>query len=233
MPFNESGVGVPRDEISTVASNLKELDNFEMTSDERKALVADTLDEMKKIFLEAGAKYHLDVNDVYNAFGQDSLIVRRENPSRLMEAIQSNKGIELEFDPEVNQGKKYANCVEWNRSYGSRGLENAAEEGYGGMGGIMMITAFDRGNLTITDIPKDAKVFDNIRRDLVRSAEGTIKPETLRFVAVGVPKKLFPEDQMTPEEEERWDEYIEDKGEKCAEAIRVFRGYVFPRQEAK
>ena len=193
--------------------------------------------EIMKRFQEKGLTMHEDItNDIYNQYwGQ--LIVRRESPEKLIDAILHDKDIEIGFDP-AKFGDKYLNCAVWAHGEDA-GMRNAFLEGFSRMKGIVMIEAFKPNpDMKVEELSKaikflpGAKGTEVIDRTRCRAAEGRIHPEDMRFVILQVEVQHFPEDQLTEKELERLAEYEEavERGERPPEEPGkkyVWRGFTF------
>lgn len=153
------------------------------------------------------------------------MLVRRENPEKLIESLTKQKNLAVSFDSKVSES--YANCAEWNYEYGSRGLENAFLEGYGELGGLVMVAGFKPGpDLKVEEIPGNYKLFYGLDRRLVRSAKGLIHPKEIKFVVLRFPSAFFPKEQMTEKELDRF-ETEEEKSAVERKTFYIFRGFGF------
>jgi hypothetical protein len=193
----------------------------ELSPEEHKDLVRETLKTMIDDFCNAGGEYFVDMNDLYKLFRGREMVVRREEPGRIADVVRKHKDLEIAFDPNI--GHKYANAALWRG--GSEGLASALQEGFAHAGGLVTVVGFEKGNLDIVDIPTDAKQVGDIDRSTIRSIQGIVPFGDIKFVVVGVPSFLFPKEMRTDREEDR----LEEMGEQRRQRVRLFRGFAFNR----
>lgn len=172
---------------------------------------------------------HADISKMYKHLPNENLIVRREDPSALLHALQSNEPISIQFVG----NNPYANSVEWNpRADGPRGLDNAYLEGYGQMNGVVLVYGFEKPDgFYFEQHPESQQVFAGIDRLRVRSAAGFVPPENIRFITVRIPLKAFPENRMTEEEKDLLWEYEQKEAAKRPAAF-VYRGFLAKEKAA-
>jgi len=191
----------------------------------------------------SGAHYYKNVDDLYRR-QPGSLIVRREQPSRLLEALLEEKNLSFAFDPKIS--KAYSNCALWSPSEGSRGLENAFLEGFSQEGGIVAVVGIEQNSeLTLQQLP-DAQQTFLIRKDekmtwldrtKVYSVSGVAHPSDIRFVVLRFPASRFPRDLMDEKEEEQLDLYehvlelheSSPKKNPRPNPPYIFRGFDYPK----
>jgi hypothetical protein len=86
-----------------------------------------------------GFEEYADITSMYRALPYGELVVRRENPERLLKSLASGEPLEIQF---VND-MPYANSVAWNpKADGTRGIDNAFLEGYGHLNNVVMLYGF-------------------------------------------------------------------------------------------
>lgn len=204
----------------TLDDLMAELSETKMTPDQRRELIKATWAALKEAFVRAGGEFHEKVDEVYRALKGQELLIRREDPKRIADAVTKKEDIALKHDPAL--GERYANVSLWSASKDDSGLTNAFNEGHGTVGGMVTVMGFDQGSLSVEKVPGLAEI-GTAKRHNVRSAVGEIHPGDIRFVIVGIPGSLFPSEELTDLETERLEE------NKAAGAKRVLRGFLFPK----
>lgn len=150
---------------------------------------------------EAGSfEEHTDITSMYRSLPGEDLVVRREDPERLMHTLTRHEPLEIKLEGNV----PYANSVAWNpRIDGTRGIDNAFLEGYGHSDGIVMVYGFSKPeDFRFTQHPESQQIFGGIERSRVRTAAGFVPTDAIRFVTLRIPIARFPEAQMTEGEKD-------------------------------
>ncbi len=166
------------------------------------------------VFREKGLEEHMgpSFDNVYRRYFNE-LIVRRENPARLVKAIATDEPLEIicsRPDFQRDESEKYINSARWKRTDSSEATIGwAIEEGFGNRaGGIFVVEAF-RPDLDGVTIHEDVKPsIKQLRqkdgtmrtREWFRSVEGEIQKDDMEFILVGIPIDLFPQEHMTEDE---------------------------------
>jgi hypothetical protein len=218
---HEAESGQKGEEAKRLEQLMAALDSERLTPEQRRELIKETWDALKDAFTASGGVFYENVSEVYRELKGQNLLVRRDDPKRISDAVTKKNVIELAFDPTV--GGRYANASLWSADGDQSGLANAFTEGHAHAGGLVAVMGFDRGSLKVEPVP-GLKGVGGTRRHLVRGVEGRISPENIRFVVIAVPASFFPEDEMTEDERELLDEAH-------GGARRVFRGFLFPKAE--
>ncbi len=202
----------------------------DLTPEQRKEAIYLFLEALKNAAQTRGGVFHENVNEAYGAFPGQTLYLRREDPAKVFGALEG-KDIPLVFDRAVNPGGEgYANCVEWEHTKGTRGLENTFLEGMSHLGGVVTVVGFEQGDgLSIQNVPSHFKKLMGVDRGLVRCARGSIQPKDIRMIVTGVPAAFFPPEHLTPREQELI-EKRQSKGD-AGPAQRIFRGITFEQPE--
>ena len=175
-----------------------------------------------------GATLHPDINDIYRSkrFGNDRMIVRKENPADLIRTIA--RGLPHQIGLDAQLGDLYPNAVVWNPNDGSRGIEIAYLEGHGNIGGFVTVVGFAPSDrVRVREIPGIGIGLTGTDRSLVRCATGKILPEDVRFLMLRIPIDRFPVEQMTEGERETYEEWV-DAGEPAQKEF-ISRGLTFER----
>lgn len=188
---------------------------------ERDALITETSREMLSALRKSGAVEYKNVGDMYKAIGSSELIVRRENPERVLAAVEHGDNIQF-FFPE---GDRYSNAVQWTPSLGVRGLENAYLEGYGHRNGIVTVIGFKPGpTLDVQSLPDASRTFPGIDRMHVRSVLGSVSLQDMWFVSMRSPVFAFPEEEMSDQEQDMLEAY---RSAKKPQPAFIHRGFLF------
>lgn len=164
-------------------------------------LSAEEEQELAKVFIEylseSGGKYFEDVGEMYESVKGENIIVRREDPRVVVDALAKDHSIELHTKPNTDP---YPNAVEWNYDYGTKGLENAFLEGLAQMNGIVTVVGFNPKHVKKVVIQNERKSVVNpggkiIDRSHVVSVDGTVPKEDIRFIVTKIPSRFLPDDE--------------------------------------
>jgi hypothetical protein len=202
----------------------------QLPKEERDRLIAETGQEILNFFRESGVEY-TDISAMYDVLKGQQMIVRRESPEKLLEAVGERVPLHIDFPP----GERYSNAVIWNPEQGVRGLDNAYLEGYGASNGIVSIVGFKQGALEDVIAAEDAsQKFAGLDRAYVRSVRGDVSPDDILFVSVRVPAFAFLQKDMTPQEQERFEEWEEERSQGKNPAPQfIHRGFLFTKNLGK
>lgn len=154
-----------------------------------------------------------DVNELYRT-QRGELIVRRESPQRLLDAVINKHDLELSFGADF--GPKYFNSAIWT-SHTPETMRWAMQEGFSKAGGMTVVEMIDpevsqiQSEMIETSVPSikmaNGEVIDRLK---YRATSGTVRPKDLRFILVATIAQRFPVEQMTQEEHHRFDEWQEE-----------------------
>ncbi|MCX6763963.1 MAG: hypothetical protein NTZ97_04550 [Candidatus Moranbacteria bacterium] len=139
-----------------------------------------------------------------------SLIVRREKPENLNEALNKKENLEIELGNRKGNLDFYPNASLLDQDLS--GLKIATKEGFGkvGEGSVVFVVGFNPDKkLEIHNPTKDFK--SNLKPQEVakiRMVEGNVPFDKIKFVFVRIPRKFFPESRMTEEEMEQESPFI-------------------------
>lgn len=144
------------------------------------------------------------------------MIVRRESPKTLMNALSKGEDLEIRFDPAAHAGKAYPNAgVLGDDAFGLRipyqrgfGMIDEAE---GGKGKTVCIIGFVPGkDVHAKSIPRGAypQYREGRERGLIRMVEGDVPQEDIRFVLFRIPASHVPDDFLTHREQELEQKFI-------------------------
>lgn len=184
---------------------------------------------MIRSFEDRGGRVHARINAIDEVVPSGTVIVRREQPLKIFRALTG--GEVLTIHPDV--GHVYANAVEWKPSKGSRGLANAFTEGFGEYEGLVTVIGFRKSADMDISYPQGLEFYQpGLDRDLVRCVQGTMSMDDVRFVIFRVPIDRFPLEDMTFDEREKYEEWLE-SGHAIHKPLFIFRAVTFPDAEKK
>ncbi len=184
---------------------------------------------MIRSFEERGGRVHTRINAIDDAVPSGEVIVRREHPLKVLRAFTGGETLAIHPD----EGQAYANAVEWNPSKGSRGLANAFTEGFGEYEGLVTVIGFRKSTDINISYPRGLAFYQpGLDRDLVRCVQGTVSVNDVRFVIFRVPMDRFPFEDMTFDEREKYEDWVE-SGHAIQKPLFIFRAVTFPYAEKK
>ncbi|HEY5383569.1 MAG TPA: hypothetical protein VIJ88_03385 [Candidatus Paceibacterota bacterium] len=201
-----------------------------LSPETREHITTTTSQEVLTFFREEAVEYD-NLSHMYDVLKGQPLFVRRESPERILAALENNESLHIGFP----EGERYSNAVIWSAAQSTRGLENAYLEGYGEANGVVTVMGFKQEAVhDVVSLDDASQKFAGLDRTYVRSIRGEVRPEDILFVSVRVPLFSFPEKDMTPEEQERYEEYEESKksGAKTAPQF-IHRGFLFTKNLEK
>ena len=195
------GSNYEKEEKKASAEKILEILNIEedISFEDRKNRLSEAFIEIKDSFVDVGADFYEDVNKVYRDYEMDNLIIRRDDPRNLVNCVLEKDDIDIEL-------KDYPNCAEWTPENWSRSLSSAFLEGRASAGGMISVLAFKKGaNFEVIDISEEEKSALGIDHSSAKRMGGRVNLGDLQFAVLGVPVALFPEEQMSDLELEKWD----------------------------
>lgn len=165
------------------------------------------LDEMDSYFARHGGTPELNLGSyIQRVSGEHpEIVVRRERPEKLFDALESGEMLAIRPRKDSHASELYPNAGElgWDGS----GLRIPYERGFGkvGEGKVVMVVGFMPNPEHLRNMPlpsgEYAHYTDPNERSKIRMVEGDVDPvNDLRFVIVRIPRTVFPESKMTPEE---------------------------------
>lgn len=203
-----------------------------MPAEEKKEAIESIARALLEEMRTHGGVEYKNVSEMYAALRNEALLVRREDPQRVVEAIVDEKPIVIGFP----EGERYSNAALWEGTRGARGLDNAFLEGYGHSNSVVTVVGFRTSEgLDVQVLPDASREFVGIDRTNVRSIQGKIHPEDILFVSMRTPIFAFPEDEMTEGELDILDRYSElrDRGVPSVRPVFIHRGYLFSKHDEK
>lgn len=165
---------------------------------------------ISEFFKNAGAKEYLDGGSgeinlqkelQQIARENPSLIIRRQKPELLIKTITEKTPLEISFDPEKHAGKPYPNAAILGSDLS--GLITPYTQGFGnfdkGAGALVFIAGIKQGDkLNSTALSAgEFGHYNGEKRSKIRKVYGSVPYEDIKFIIYRIPKKLFPESEMT------------------------------------
>lgn len=185
-------------EVKKAIAQLKKDDNNEVTlsPEDFRNLTKSVYEGMKNIFSSQAVRECTDsseVNTLYHYFlGQgESLVVRREDPERVLNLFDKEQQIEV--TPANLAIKNYPNSALFGgSSQDISGLENAFSEGFGASGGVVVTIGFHTNaeKMTILELPEEDTIRGDRQRHNVRLFSGSISLKDLAFVVMRIPSSF-------------------------------------------
>jgi len=199
--------GCPDAPTPNIYGRLRELESVATDRDRAPDAIREMLDQLSAFFVEEGAAPSPDVERTLRELVQEHprLIVRRENPRALLQALAANQPLPIRFDPGAHSGEPYPNAALLDS--GLEGLRIPYQRGFSTIetGALVFVIGFTPSEeMRVQPIPKDAYAhYAGADRSRVRMVDGVVSRDDLRFVLVRFPRRMFPEDRMTDMELER------------------------------
>ena len=186
--------------------------------------------------LEAsGATYFDDINKLYKIIQHGDFIVRRDEMEPLVRLVGKKESIAIKLNPQGTQhSEKYANCCEYNPQidHDAKAIKTAFLQGRSNIGGIATVYGFKKNDkLIVSEIASETRERLGISDSSVKSVEGEIAPDDLKFVVMKIPATVFPEAEMTDEEADAFYEYLEQLKKSSSSITKppvtqIFRGFI-------
>lgn len=215
----------PRIDPSEVLNELH--DN---RTESRNEMTAETFSFFKDMLTTHGFTEYKDVNQAYRSLPGEKMIVRREDPKNVLKLFSPDSSYNVGFA----DGERYSNCVEWNpHSDGPRNISNAYLEGFTNLNSVVTVIGMERmENDDIVQLEDATQNFYGLERQGVRSYKGPVTQERVRFINLRIPGHLLPESELTGDELDRVDEYLDHKeAGRPAQPIMIHRSYVFEHSD--
>jgi hypothetical protein len=163
-------------------------------------LPGETIEELEHVFEKAGFEF-AGTNEVRRIFDSHDLLCRNEALSNVLMLI--NDGTVIEVEPDSG----YANMCSMS---GSQGFTTAMQEGFSERevdGKIKTVITFDSTHLAISALDKEDPLW-HTKPDTARvskNGRGSISLPNLKMISLRFPTNMFPEENMTTEEAERYE----------------------------
>jgi|GEM_PF-1245476 len=179
----------------------------------------------KEFLISEGYTEFTDVNAAYRTLPASSMIVRREDPRNVLQLFSETESYDVGFVGD----ERYSNCVEWNpQADGANNLGNAYAEGFTNLNNVVTVIGFEKSKqddvLRLPDATDDAY---GLNRAGVRSFKGEIAADRVAFINLRIPGHLLPESELTDEEIDRVDKYVDAlESGSTAQPIMIHRSYI-------
>jgi hypothetical protein len=207
FPHNEALLEIPQNisegggeaEPEFFLNTLKKFNSAKsLDQKESEELARKTVEFLKN----SEGEYCENVVELYSQINHE-IIVRRENPLALVNALEHGDSLELGFEG----GEAYSNAALWEFSQGSAGLANAFMEGFASVAGVCFVGGYEKKNLVIekphssdVGLPKIMSEGVPLPRHLVVAASGNLSPDDIDFVVARIPYRYMPEDLLREDE---------------------------------
>ena len=216
---------------SNDSNTHKELNDFESLREswEENEVTSETFHFFKDTFEDAGYTEFINMNEAYSDLPNETLIVRREDPRQVLKLFSEESHYEIGFKDD-----RYSNCVEWNpKTDGPKNIYNAYMEGFTNLNSVVAVIGLEKDtDDDLTHLPDATDNFYGLDRRGVRSFKGSVTPNKVRFINLRVPGHLMKEDDLTDDEIERVDNYLEAKeGGREATPVMIHRSYILQSDE--
>lgn len=193
--------GCPAAPTPEIYGRLQELERASTDVDRAPEAVREMLDQLATFLVEEGATPAPDADRTLRELVRQhsGLIVRRENPRVLLQALATDQSIPIRFDPDAHSGEPYPNAALLGS--GLEGLRIPYQRGFSKIetGALIFIIGFlPSDTATVRRLSKDTYPhYTGLDRSLVRMVDGEVPLSNLRFLSVRFPRRIFPEDRMT------------------------------------
>lgn len=183
-----------------LAKKLEETDDIEFIKQHLGELI-------DLIVQETGHSLNEDVSEIYEGMKKENCLVRVEQLSRVLSAIELGEKISIGHKAEAH----YANSVIPD----DEGIKLALAEGQA-PGPIRTMVSFGKtlvgfktDNLSVSEVDyiSEADIYrdETMRRQVCRHVEGDISKEDIRFMVMRIPRHLLDEEHLTDEEKSEAD----------------------------
>lgn len=225
---SEDSGGALENDAKPLVEALNDLENEAMSDPEGETEAKERyFAKIREFFEGAGWEMEEDLQaGLTKAAGRQTIVIRRESPQRVVESIQDHKALEISFGQPGQPDQKrepFANAAILEGGDYS-GLKIPYADGFSkiGAGSTIFVAGFEAksSRLNVSMIPSDKyqEKYQGRDRHLVRMVNGTVPPESVKFVIVRFAARVFPEGQMTAQEQER----IEDDPQRTHFITRIF-----------
>jgi len=188
-------------------------------------ITSETYVFFKDMLTANGYSEFTDINAAYRTLPATTMIVRREDPRNVLKLFSEAESYDVGFVGD----ERYSNCVEWNpQADGSRNLTNAYAEGLTNLNNVVTVIGLEKAPTDdLLRLPDATHDFYGQDRTGVRSFQGAVSLEKVSFINLRVPGHLFPESELTEDEVDRVDQYLELIAEgKKAQPVMIHRSYI-------
>ena len=191
----------------------------------RNEVVAETFSFFRALLTHNGFTEFSNVNEAYSTLPNQRFIVRREDPRQVLQLFSTDQHYDIGFP----DGERYSNCVEWNpQRDGTRNISNAYLEGFTNLNSVVTVIGIEpRNDDDLVQLDDATQDFYGLERQGVRSFRGTVDQDRVKFINLRIPGHLLPETELTDDEIDRVDAYLEAKeAGNRAQPVMIHRAYV-------
>ncbi len=183
-----------------------------------------TFQNLTDKLLGSGAKYYTDIRAAYQTLNGTKLLVRREDPLRILATIAEAKNLPIHLNPILGQ---YANCALWEPGTNNAGLETAFMEGTAHTNGLVTVIGFTQPEGSIVSVPaNNSDQLSTLDRRFNRTLSGTITPNDAKIIIIRQPLHTFPSNYLTETERYNLEEWQDQTGKK--EPKFIYRAFLLP-----
>jgi hypothetical protein len=216
---NKERRSVPLEEILNIDNDTDNRTEFQSE------ITTETYSFFKDLLIDNGYTEFTDVNEAYSTLRANTIIVRREDPRNVLRLFSEDESYTIDFPKD----DRYSNCVEWNpQADGPKNLGNAYAEGFTNLNHVVTVVGLEKNPKDdLLRLPDAVHDFHGLDRAGVRSFQGEVSEDRVTFISLRVPGHLLSESELTEDEIDRVDEYLEltDSGKK-AQPVMIHRSYI-------
>ena len=221
----------PSENIHKRFTQLQQLDEiplYKRSTHEKSEIVGETYLFFKEFLTQNGFAEYKNIDKAYQHISDQKYIVRREDPKNIFPLLTEKDGYEIGF-----QDTRYSNCVTWSPSDGKNGIYNAYMEGFSDMNGIVTVIGFSpQQSDDLIKMEDASQEFNGLDRSQVYSYKGPVSKEKVVFINLRAPGHLLPESELTEEEIEKVDEYLDAREEgKDAQPVMIHRCFLHQKEK--
>jgi len=194
---------------------------------EENEVTSETFLFFKDTLENAGYIEYTNMNEAYATLPAETLIVRREDPQQVLKLFSDEATYQIGFKDD-----RYSNCVEWHpKNDGTKNIHNAYMEGFTNLNSVVAVIGIQKSESDdLEHLPDATADFHGLDRRGVRSFQGAVTPDRVQFINLRVPGHLMQEANLTDDEIERVDYYLEAKEtDQPAQPVMIHRSYIAPQ----
>jgi|AntRauTorcE11897_2_1112592.scaffolds.fasta_scaffold01048_3 hypothetical protein len=195
------------------------------SNESRNELTSETYSFFKDMLTARGYIEFADVNEAYRTLPAKKIIVRREDPRNILKLFSEGGSYDIGF---LNNDR-YSNCVEWNpKEDGPKNISNAYLEGFTNLNSIVTVIGLEKNNEDdIKQLDDATRDFYGLNRAGVRSFQGSVQEDKITFINLRVPGHLLPESELTENEIDKVDEYLDaEETGRPTQPVMIHRSYI-------
>lgn len=217
-----SGLQEKFSELNRIVMRMEEISESETLTaeqmiDESKVLIRELLEHLQS---DLHFELSSDITALYHHMAEENLLARVENATRVIECVAFDKPISV-----GSEDRHYANAV----TAQPEGLRIAMAEA-DTLGPVRLLVGLDvkalvgfkNDHLSVSEIDDMEDDIRNValRKTQCRHVAGEIRKEDIRYMVMRIPRRFFPEENMSDEEIKLRTNF-------------VFRGVQIPHEQAE